>query len=116
MGGLDTIGEGALINENYIRTATVKVTRDSTQVLVLTRKSYNKLQDSGMISKQNTEIARRISFKTTTEADQLRSKPQQKNLRLLPPLPPLSQNQSSELLNEAKVESKVVKEDVQKVK
>ena len=65
-GSLDVLGEGALINENHIRSATV--TADVlTQVLVLTRETYQELLLDGTIAQKTNERAKKMSLSYNTQ-------------------------------------------------
>ena len=66
------IGEAALLQENYTRSATVRAVGDDVQVLVLTRSAYKALQSSATIEEDFSRRARKISM-SLQAADAARS-------------------------------------------
>jgi len=65
------IGEAALINEYYRRSATVTAVSDETVVLVLTRNSYHELQKEKTIEQKSNEKLKQIQ-RQLMEADEKR--------------------------------------------
>ena len=55
------LGEGALIEENHVRSASVVAVGDNTQVLILTRETYNSLKIAAVVDNKSDQRARRIS-------------------------------------------------------